>query len=105
MPVRDLAPALLALGNLFTEASDALYPEREPVALGLVATDIGSFEAHLILEAKNAWDQVRAELCCRACRRRQAARVHGQHRDHALAVSTCQTSGRSVATSTAAWIL
>lgn len=58
MPVRDLAPALLALGDLFAEASGVLHPDREPVALDIKATAEGSFEIHLILEAGGLWDQV-----------------------------------------------
>jgi hypothetical protein len=59
MPVRDLAPALLALGQLFTEASQLLYPENEPVALDIQATREGSFEVELILHgAGAAWDQL-----------------------------------------------
>lgn len=57
MPVRDLAPALLALGELFTEASTILYPDRPPVALDIHATREGSFEVDLILKAiEGAWD-------------------------------------------------
>lgn len=48
MSVRDLAPALLALGELFAEASVIAYPAREPVALNIKATDKGSFDANLI---------------------------------------------------------
>jgi hypothetical protein len=59
MPVRDLAPALLALGQLFTEASQLLYPQNEPVALDIQATREGSFEVELILHgAGAAWDQI-----------------------------------------------
>lgn len=58
MPVRDLAPALLALGEVFAEASVALYPDREPVALNIQATAEGSFEVQLILEVSGLWDQV-----------------------------------------------
>jgi hypothetical protein len=58
MPVRDLAPALLALGDVFAEASAALYPDQEPVALNIKATAEGSFDVHLILEATGLWDQV-----------------------------------------------
>lgn len=57
MAVRDLAPALLALGELFTEASTALYPDRPPVALDIRATNEGSFIVDLILSAADgAWD-------------------------------------------------
>lgn len=59
MPVRDLAPALLALGQLFTEASQLLYPKNEPVALDIQGTREGSFEVELILHgAGAAWDQI-----------------------------------------------
>lgn len=57
MPVRDLAPALLALGELFTEASTILYPDRPPVALDIHATREGSFDVDLILKAvEGAWE-------------------------------------------------
>jgi hypothetical protein len=59
MPVRDLAPALLALGELFTEASAVVYPDRDPVALDIKATAEGSFIIDLILQAPGAWESVR----------------------------------------------
>jgi hypothetical protein len=58
MPVRDLAPALLALGDLFADVSVLLYPDRKPVALNIQASKEGSFVLHLILEAEKTWDQV-----------------------------------------------
>jgi hypothetical protein len=61
MPVRDLAPALLALGEVFTEASLYLYPKQEPVALEIEATKEGSFVVDLILHGSGmAWDQINA---------------------------------------------
>lgn len=51
MPVRELAPALMALGELFTEASTTVYPDRPPVALDIHATEKGSFGIDLILNA------------------------------------------------------
>jgi hypothetical protein len=58
MPVRDLAPALLALGDLFADVSVLVYPDRKPVALNIQASKEGSFELHLILEAEKTWEQV-----------------------------------------------
>ena len=58
MPVRDIAPALLALGELFAEASVVVYPDREPVALNIQATDDGSFLVRLILESAGVWDNM-----------------------------------------------
>jgi len=59
MPVSELAPALIALGNVFTEASRTLYPEHPPVALNIRANpEEGSFLVHLLLEGKDAWDYI-----------------------------------------------
>lgn len=56
MPVRDLAPALLALGELFTEAATVVYPTRPPVSLDIKATEKGSFVVDLILSGGDAWE-------------------------------------------------
>jgi hypothetical protein len=56
MSVRDLAPALIALGDLFAEASEVIYPEGKPVALNIQATEEGSFDVHLILESLGPWE-------------------------------------------------
>lgn len=58
MPVRDLAPALLALSELFAEAASSIYPEREPVTLDVRATQSGSFIVDLVLEAPRTWNQI-----------------------------------------------
>jgi hypothetical protein len=58
MPVRDLAPALIALGDLFVEASAVLHPDWEPVALNIKATEEGSFLVRLTLESEGLWDQL-----------------------------------------------
>lgn len=59
MDVMDLAPALLALGEIFTEASAMLAPQQPAVALEISATEIGSFDVHLILRtAQSGWDQL-----------------------------------------------
>lgn len=57
MPVRDLAPALLALGEIFTGASRILYPDNPPVTLNIKATEEGSFLVQLLLEGGHVWDQ------------------------------------------------
>lgn len=58
MPVRELAPALLGLGDLFADASRLLYPDKPPVAVNIRATKEGSFFVHLFLEADKTWDLV-----------------------------------------------
>ena len=60
MPVADLAPSLLALSELFTEASRVSYPEREPASLNIRAdTERGSFLVWLAVQSPGAWDEVR----------------------------------------------
>jgi hypothetical protein len=59
MPVRDLAPALLALGDLFAEASVVLHPDLEPPALNIKATDHGSFDVQMVLQGGDLWDHIR----------------------------------------------
>lgn len=49
IPVRDLAPSLFALGEVFTEANRLVNPGGVDVALEIVATDAGSFDVHLVL--------------------------------------------------------
>ena len=49
MDVRDLAPALLSLGEIFQEANALTDPSREPVSLQIKATERGSFEVALLL--------------------------------------------------------
>jgi hypothetical protein len=58
MPVRDLAPALLALGDVFAEASRVLYPDNQPVALDIRATNEGSFNVLLVAHGPDLWDQI-----------------------------------------------
>jgi hypothetical protein len=58
MSVRDLAPALLALGDLFVEASRVTYPERDPVGLNIRATAEGSFLVQLVVHSPDTWDQI-----------------------------------------------
>jgi hypothetical protein len=59
MEVRELAPALFALSELFTDASRLLYPDNEPVALEIEATREGSFIVELVLHAVGSgWDQL-----------------------------------------------
>lgn len=49
MDVRDLAPSLLALGELFTRANELLNRESVSVSLKVRATRPGSFEILLVL--------------------------------------------------------
>ncbi|HKG38904.1 MAG TPA: hypothetical protein VKB25_07930 [Conexibacter sp.] len=56
MDVRDLAPSLLALGEMFTTASKILHPDREPVSLNIKATSEGSFDVIVMLQAGGLWD-------------------------------------------------
>ena len=50
MEVRDLAPALLALGQAFDRANGLLNGDRASVSLSIRATRPGSFELVLLLE-------------------------------------------------------
>lgn len=50
MDVRTLAPALLALSDVFRFANETVNPKSPPVALDIRATTRGSFEIHLILK-------------------------------------------------------
>lgn len=59
MPVRELAPALLALGDLFTQAGQVLYPDLPPVALNIKATEEGSFWVDLYVWASDTWEDTR----------------------------------------------
>jgi hypothetical protein len=49
MAVRDLAPSLLALGDLFNEANEIAFPDAPPVTLEIRAFQEGSFEVILHL--------------------------------------------------------
>ncbi len=50
MPVRDLAPALLALGQAFDRANAILNGSRMSISLDIRATSDGSFQIHLVLQ-------------------------------------------------------
>lgn len=50
IPVRDLSPALLALGELFADASVLVDPDREPATLSIDTIDAGSASIRLVLE-------------------------------------------------------
>jgi hypothetical protein len=49
IPVRDLAPSLLALADLFSRANGLVNPLGTDVRLEVRATDVGSFDIHMIL--------------------------------------------------------
>lgn len=49
MAVEDLAPALLALGELFRDANTIINPNEPPVSLQIRATTEGSFDVDLVL--------------------------------------------------------
>lgn len=58
MEVRDLAPALLALGDLFATAGKVAHPDRDAPSLSIKATNEGSFEVFLMVHGHGLWDQV-----------------------------------------------
>jgi hypothetical protein len=49
MDVRELAPALLALADIFRTANTTINSQAPPVTLEIRATNRGSFEVHLVL--------------------------------------------------------
>lgn len=55
IPVRDLAPSLFALGELFSEANRLLNPPRVSVILEAQATDRSSFDVLLVLRNLGEW--------------------------------------------------
>lgn len=65
MPVRELAPALLAIGELFAEASLLAHPDREPVSVKVRATSHGSFVCELAIHSPDTWNQILSLLTSR----------------------------------------
>jgi len=53
MDVRDLAPALMALGQLFDAANQNLNPEGSQIKLDVKASETGSFQ--IVLELTQNW--------------------------------------------------
>lgn len=58
MEVTDLAPALLALADVFRDANAVLNPDSPPVSLQIQATDTGSFDVGLVLAHEGLIDQI-----------------------------------------------
>jgi len=63
MDVGDLAPALLALGEIFHEANALRYPDGAPVRLEIRAFNTGSFDVALSLDADRDQVPESVQLC------------------------------------------
>lgn len=60
MPLADLAPALVALNEVFAESALLLYPDNEPISLEARPRP-GSFSLDLVLHGAGlGWDQITA---------------------------------------------
>jgi hypothetical protein len=53
IPIRDLAPSLLALSEAFQEIQQITHPYQQPVSLDIKASEKGSFIVDLILANGN----------------------------------------------------
>lgn len=58
MEVRELAPALIAFGDLFREANAVINPDSPPISLQIRATAEGSFVVELILVQPDLIQQI-----------------------------------------------
>ena len=56
--VQDLAPALLALADVFREANAVVFPDADPVSLQVQALEDGSFDVGLVLAHQDLVDRI-----------------------------------------------